>query len=53
MFMSKEIAKELITKYERLSDKERNLISNGLENYFGKLLTFSTDKLSQMDEKTY
>lgn len=40
----------MITKYERLSDK-RNLVSNGLENYFGKPLTFSTDKLSLMDEK--
>ncbi|MGM0885213.1 MAG: hypothetical protein ACQEXQ_29740 [Bacillota bacterium] len=47
----KEIAQELITKYERLSDKERNIISNGLRNYFGKPITFSTDKLSLMDEK--
>ncbi|MEW9672063.1 hypothetical protein [Ammoniphilus sp. 3BR4] len=49
--MQFEKAKEVITEFERLSDKDKDSLSIALEKYFGKQIEFSLTELSQLDEK--
>ncbi|MDQ0897746.1 hypothetical protein [Paenibacillus sp. V4I7] len=49
--MEKEVAKEVLTVFERLSDDDKNSISIGLKTYYGKQIKFSMDELSKMDQE--
>ncbi len=45
------LAVEVLAEFERLSDDDKNLLSAGLKNHYGKQISFSLDELSEMDQK--
>ncbi|NQX69098.1 hypothetical protein HQN90_23485 [Paenibacillus alba] len=49
--MKNEIAKKVLTEFERLSDDDKNSLSTALEHYYGKQVRFLIDELSKMDQK--
>ncbi|OPH58421.1 hypothetical protein BC351_24025 [Paenibacillus ferrarius] len=49
--MKNEIAKEVLTEFERLSDDDKNSLSTALEHHYGKQVRFLIDELSKMDQK--
>jgi len=49
--MNVEGAKEIFAEFKRLSREDKDLILHGLNKHFGKKISFSLDKLAEMDCK--
>lgn len=45
------LATEVLAEFERLSADDKNLLSTGFKNHYGKQISFSLDELSEMDQK--